>query len=115
MLSRKIDISGVNDGDIGQYPKIWGYSRIRYLYKKTDVSHEREKGKKIRERGRSEEKEKNIINGRGDAVARGILLKRVAVASSEMARSPVVTSPTFLRHTYNFEKTKCHNDQGRFV
>lgn len=62
MLSRKIDISGVNDGDIGQYPKIWGYSRIRYLYKKMDVSHEREKGKEIREREVGARKKKKILS-----------------------------------------------------
>lgn len=58
---------------------------------------------------RSEGKERRRLKTRQPG---GIL----SVSSSEMARSPVITSPTFLdssRCAYNAEKSKCHNYQGR--
>jgi len=76
--------------------------------------------KKKKEREKREKREKeSTINGketeRSPGVGGLLLLKRFAVASSEMARSPIVTSSTFHRRAYNFEKTKCHNDQGRTI
>lgn len=103
------DISGV-DGDI--LTNVQKSECVQGLDLLRDVrifTQERKRKGDKRKGGEEGAKKRKILTGEE---TRRPEASSSSVASSEMARSPVVTSPTFLRRAY--EKTKCHNDQGRF-